>query len=74
MAGKKIGYIRVSTFAVLYWNTVKMTEIIEQLRKNGEDINNETLSRISLLLHKHVVSMGTYFTDGIIEQLVAEEV
>ena len=52
--------------AVLYWNTIKMSEIIAQLRKNGETISNETLSHISLLPHKHLITIGTYFTDEII--------
>jgi hypothetical protein len=59
--------------AVLHWNTVKMTGIIAQLRKNGEKISNETLSHISLLMHRHLITMGTYFTDGVIEQPITEE-
>ena len=50
--------------AVLYWNTVKKSEIIGQPKTNGENISDETLSHISLLSHRHVVSMGTYFVDG----------
>lgn len=60
--------------AVLYWNTIKITEIIEQLKNNGEKISNETLSHISLLLHKHVVPMGTYFTDSVVERSALEAV
>lgn len=54
--------------AVLYWNTVKMTEIIAQLKKNGEIINDKALTHISLLLHKHLIMMGTYFTDTTVEE------
>lgn len=60
--------------AVLYWNTVKMTETIEQLKQNGETINDETLTHISLLPHKHLITMGTYFTDSTIDQLEPEVV
>ena len=60
--------------AVLYWNTVKMTEIIERLKQNGETISDETLTHISLLPHKHLITMGTYFTDITIEQLELENV
>lgn len=60
--------------AVLYWNTVKMTEIIGQLRKNGEIISNEVLPHISLLMHKHLITMGTYFTDETLEQPIMEDV
>lgn len=44
--------------AVLYWNTVKITETIEQLKRNGEIITDETLTHISLLLHKHLITTG----------------
>jgi TnpA family transposase len=53
--------------AVLYWNTVKMSEIVDQLRNDGEEISDETLSHISLLPHKHVIPMGTYFVDEVRE-------
>jgi len=47
--------------AVLYWNTIKINDIVENLRLQGEEIDNETLSHISLLPFKHVVPNGTYF-------------
>lgn len=50
--------------AVLYWNSVKMSGIVDQLKANGEKISDEALSHISLLSHRHVVPMGTYFVDG----------
>lgn len=52
--------------AVLYWNTVKLNGIITQLKDNGEVISDETLSHISLLPHRHVVPMGTYFAKDIV--------
>jgi TnpA family transposase len=48
--------------AVLVWNTVHMTRIIQQLRANGETILDEELSRISPLAFAHVIPNGTYFT------------
>ncbi len=66
----KASCLSLASNAVLYWNTVKMTEIIAQLRKNGEAISNKTLSHISLLMHKHLITMGTYFTDKAIEKLI----
>ncbi|WP_242604772.1 Tn3 family transposase [Legionella busanensis] len=60
--------------AVLYWNTVKMTKIIAQLKTNGEVINDNTLTHISLLLHKHLITMGTYFTNTTIVQPEIEDV
>ncbi|MCZ6872627.1 MAG: Tn3 family transposase, partial [bacterium] len=48
--------------AVLVWNTVHMTRIIEQLRASGETITDEELARISPLAFSHVIPNGTYFT------------
>ncbi len=62
----KVSCLSLTSNALLYWNTVKMSEIIYQLRKNGEEISNESLSHISLLSYKHVIPMGTYFTDTLL--------
>jgi hypothetical protein len=51
--------------AILYWNTLKINDIVENLRSQGEDITKETLSHISLLPFKHVVPNGTYFIDDV---------
>lgn len=51
--------------AILYWNTIKINEIVESLRAQGELIEDETLSHISLLPFKHVVPNGTYFIDDL---------
>jgi len=50
--------------AVLYWNTIKITDIVEDLRLQGEEIDDDTLSYISLLPFKHVVPNGTYFIEN----------
>ncbi|BDS15697.1 Tn3 family transposase [Aureispira anguillae] len=49
--------------AVLYWNTVRINKIVEDLRARGEHIKDETLSHISLLSYKHVIPNGSYFID-----------
>jgi TnpA family transposase len=41
--------------AILYWNTLKIMEIVDNLRAQGEAIDEETLSHISLLPFRHVV-------------------
>lgn len=51
--------------AILYWNTLKIHNIVESLRAQGERIEDETLSHISLLPFKHVVPNGTYFIDDL---------
>lgn len=49
--------------AILYWNTMKINDIVGSLRKQGEKIDDETLSHISLLPFKHVLPNGTYFIE-----------
>ena len=49
--------------AILYWNTLKINDIVEELKKQGEEIDDETLSHISLLPYKHVLPNGTYFIE-----------
>ncbi len=49
--------------AILYWNTLKITDIVDQLRQQGEGIEDETLAHVSLLPFKHVLPNGTYFND-----------
>ena len=49
--------------AILYWNTIKINDVVEQLRQQGEDIDDKTLSQISLLPYKHVLPNGTYFIE-----------
>jgi TnpA family transposase len=51
--------------AILFWNTIKINDIIESLRAQGEVIENETLAHISLLPCKHVVPNGMYFIDDL---------
>jgi TnpA family transposase len=49
--------------AILYWNTSKISNIVDELRNQGETVDNEALSHISLLPYKHVLPNGTYFID-----------
>jgi hypothetical protein len=41
--------------AILYWNTSRIQNIVEDLRKQGEQVEDKTLSHISLLPYKHVL-------------------
>lgn len=50
--------------AILYWNTSRISNIVDELRKQGESVDDESLSHISLLPYKHVLPNGTYFIDG----------
>jgi hypothetical protein len=49
----------------MYWNTLKITEIVDNLRVQGEDIDKETLAHISLLPFRHVVPNGMYFIEDV---------
>lgn len=49
---------------ILYWNTKKIGEIIDGLKKQGEKVNEEVLARISLLPYRHVLPQGTYFVEN----------
>jgi TnpA family transposase len=49
--------------AILCWNTIKIHDIVESLRQQGEEIDDETLSHISLLPFRHVIPNGTYFIE-----------
>jgi TnpA family transposase len=51
--------------AILYWNTIKINDIVQTLRQQGEVIDDETLSHVSLLPFRHVIPNGTYFTNVI---------
>jgi TnpA family transposase len=50
--------------AILYWNTKHISKIIEELRKQGEVIDDKILQHISLLPFKHVLPNGTYFIEN----------
>jgi hypothetical protein len=55
---------KTTSTPILYWNSVKIEKIINQLKKQGEEINDEVLAHISLLPYKHVLPQGTYFVEN----------
>lgn len=46
--------------AVLVWNTLRIAEIINQLRAAGHEIADQDLARVSPIMHRHVIPNGTY--------------
>lgn len=50
--------------AILYWNTSRVSSIVDNLREQGEAVEDETLRHISLLPYKHVLPNGTYFIEN----------
>ena len=45
---------------VLVWNTLRIAEIVNQLRAAGHTIADQDLARVSPLMHAHVIPNGTY--------------
>jgi TnpA family transposase len=54
--------------AVLVWNTVHMSRIIQQLRETGVTMTDEEVALISPLAYAHVIPNGTYFFERSGEQ------
>ena len=44
----------------LVWNTLRITEIVNQLRAAGHAIAEQDLAQVSPLMHAHVIPNGTY--------------
>jgi TnpA family transposase len=44
--------------AVLVWNTLRISEIVNQLRAAGHAIANQELARVSPLMHTHVIRLN----------------
>lgn len=50
--------------AVLVWNTVRISEIVERLRTAGEQILDADVARVSPLCYAHIIPNGTYNFEG----------
>ena len=46
--------------AILAWNTVHISNIVNDLRENGHTVTDEHLAGISPMLQKHVIVNGMY--------------
>ena len=53
--------------AVLVWNTVRISEIVDRLRAAGEQILDTDLARVSPLCYAHIIPNGTYNFEGAIQ-------
>jgi TnpA family transposase len=49
--------------AVVAWNTIQIGKIVSQLRGEGQQIEDETLSHVTPLLRKHINPFGRYYFD-----------
>ncbi|HBI2046975.1 TPA: Tn3 family transposase [Enterococcus faecalis] len=52
--------LSVVTNAVIYWNTLYLEKVIEQLKREGYECSQEIISHISPLLCEHINFMGKY--------------
>lgn len=59
----KASGLRLVSPAILDWNTRKITDLVDTLRRQGAQIDTAALSHISLLPFKHVIPHGTYFLE-----------
>jgi TnpA family transposase len=56
----KVSALALLSNAVLFWNTVRIAEIVESIAATGQTVRPEHLARISPLAHAHVIPSGTY--------------
>ena len=49
--------------AVLVWNTMRIADIVDQLRCTGQEVSERDLAHVSPLMHGHVIPNGTYRFD-----------
>jgi TnpA family transposase len=49
--------------AVVAWNMIQIGDIVGQLRAEGHEIDDETLSHVTPLIRKHINPFGRYHFD-----------
>lgn len=50
----QLGALDLVTNAVVLWNTLYMQEVLSWMRRNGEEIIDEDIARLSPLMHGHI--------------------
>ena len=56
----QVGCLNLVTNAVIVWNTLYIQQVVEQLRKEGIEVNEADLKRIWPTRHAHINLYGTY--------------
>jgi Tn3 transposase DDE domain len=59
----KASCLSLVSHAILYWNTRKIADLVDNLKQHGAAIENDTLAHISLLPFKHGVPNGPSFIE-----------
>jgi TnpA family transposase len=57
---EQLGSLGPALNTVVHWNAIYMQETIQQLRRDGMDVRNEDLSRLSPLIWRHLNFLGRY--------------
>ncbi|WP_148294290.1 Tn3 family transposase, partial [Azospirillum sp. B506] len=60
--------------AVLIWNTRHIARIMAQLRAAEQEVLDEDITRVSPLLHAHIIPNGSYFQSPRRQSVLTEEV
>jgi hypothetical protein len=45
---------------IVLWNTIYIEAALEQLRQDGQPVNEEDVARLSPLIHDHINLLGRY--------------
>ena len=56
----QLGALGLVLNMIVLWNTIYMQAAVEQLRKDGFEIRDEDVARLSPLLHGHLNVLGRY--------------
>ncbi len=56
----QLGALGLVTNAVVLWNTLYMQEVLNWMRRNGEEIIDEDIARLSPLMLGHINMLGHY--------------
>lgn len=68
----QLGTLGQVTNAVVLWNTFYMQEVLSWIRRNGEEIINEDIARLSPLMHGHI-NMLSHYTFTLSEDILKKE-
>jgi TnpA family transposase len=56
----QLGALGLVLNMIVLWNTLYMQAVLNQLRTNGEPVNDADVARLTPLLHEHINMLGRY--------------
>lgn len=78
---KQLNSLNVVTNAVIYWNTLYLEKVLDQMELEGYDCSEEMISKLSPLLFEHINFVGKYtfqynqfLNDGSLRALNSDEI